>query len=216
MSLTSRRSRPLPRDTGLVRDARLFVIATEDTKAPKQYFSFFPSSRVHVEVLETTGGCSSPGHVVERLAKYAEAYQIGEDDQLWVLLDTDHWVEGSHKRGLIAALDTARQRGFRIAMSNPCFDLWLLLHHQAVTAADGIENCDAVGRRLRDPAVLGEFNKTRLKSEHYPYVAVTNAVRNARALEWQMGDAAGGFWPEKPGTRVFRLIEELRQAGVVL
>lgn len=212
MSLTSRKSRPLPRDVPVLRDARLFVVATEDTCAPKQYFSFFPHPRVHVKVLETQDGLSSPAHVVERLVAYANYYQIGEDDQLWALLDTDHWITGNHKPGLIASLNQAKERGYRVAMSNPCFDLWLLLHHEAVAAGHAFANGDAVTHAIR--AACGEFNKTQLKPHHYPPEQVANAVQRARALEPAVVDAETGFWPESAGTRVYLLIEQLRAAGL--
>src|SRR5438128_10391481 len=121
MTLIARRPRPTPRDEGKLRDTRLFVVATEGTYAPKQYFGFFSHPRIHMVVLETTEeGASNPNAVVYRLVYYAQEYQIGQDDQLWALLDTDHWIEGQHKAGLIGAIQDARQRGYRVAMSNPC------------------------------------------------------------------------------------------------
>jgi len=96
----------LPRVPGRRRDARLFVVATEDTYAPKQYFGFFQNPRLHVQVLETAiGTAQDPRAVVNRLISFAEQYQIAGDDQLWVLLDTDHWIQERHKGGLIQAIE---------------------------------------------------------------------------------------------------------------
>jgi hypothetical protein len=212
MPLTSRKSRPLPRHVPMLRDARLFIVATEDTCAPKQYFSFFPHPRVHVEVLETHDGLSSPAHVINRLIRYADLYQIGEDDQLWALLDTDHWISGNHKPNLIASLNEARQRGYHVAMSNPCFDLWLLLHQRAVMTGESLVNGNAVSEAIRQ--TLGEFNKTRLKPHNYLPEQVGHAVQRARALELEGVDAEAGFWPESTGSRVYLLIEQLRAAGL--
>ena len=55
MTLRHKRSRPLDRPE-LHRDARPFVIATEDTYASKQYFeesSIFRNPRIHVLALST-------------------------------------------------------------------------------------------------------------------------------------------------------------------
>ena len=196
----------------MFRDARLFVVATEDTCAPKQYFGFFPHPRVHVEVLETHDGHSSPAHVVNRLIAYAKDYQIEEDDQLWALLDTDHWVSGNHKAGLIAAIGQARGHGYRVAMSNPCFDLWLLLHHQAVERGHAFDDCATVGQTIRN--ARGVFNKYNLRPEHYPLPSVTEAIARAKALEPAGVDVVNDFWPESSGTRVYLLIEALRDAGL--
>ena len=212
MSLTSRRQRPIPRDAGKLRDTRLFVLATEDTYAPKQYFSFFRHPRIHVKVLETTDGISNPGAIVNRLISYAEEYQVGGDDQLWVLLDTDHWISGSHKAGLIKAIKAASERGYRVAMSNPCFDLWLLLHHEDIARGANFPNCNVVGERIK--ALKGEFNKTNLKEHHYEIGSAELAFIRAQALELELERAAADYWPETIGTRVWLLIHELKNAGL--
>lgn len=53
-----RRKRPLDRREAF-RDARLVVIASEDTYAVEQYFSGFSPCRVQYRVLSTTDACSS-------------------------------------------------------------------------------------------------------------------------------------------------------------
>jgi hypothetical protein len=196
------------------RDDRLFFVATEDTCAPKQYFDFLGQTRIHVFVLETPAGegHSSPEHVVGRLEEARKGYVLNEDDEYWLLLDTDHWVEPNHRKGLMTALGRARQQGFQIAISNPCFDLWLLLHHEDVAPAQVFDGCGEVGKRLRQ--VLGEFNKRCLKAEYYPADKVKEAVRRARSLE-KTPDQPEGFFPERTGTRVYRLVERLLQLRLV-
>lgn len=208
----ARPKQSLPRAPGKRRDARLVVVATEDTFAPRQYFRLFEHERLVVRVLPSEAGCSSPAHVVRRLIAFERDYQLKEDDQLWALLDTDHWIEPNHKKGLIETIGEARQRHYRIAMSNPCFDLWLLLHHEEVAMGTVFAGCDAVGTRIR--SLLGEYSKTNLKAEHYPLAKVFAAVERARALEaGLLEDAAADHWPENTGTRVFLLMEELKSVG---
>ena len=52
-----------------LRDDRIFVVATEDTYAPQQYFEKLSMPRVKVIVLSTPpgSGLCAPEHVVERL-----------------------------------------------------------------------------------------------------------------------------------------------------
>jgi hypothetical protein len=59
-----RKKRPLDRDGGALRDARLVVIASEDTLAVRDYFSRFRLRRVQFRILPTEGGRSAPQHVV--------------------------------------------------------------------------------------------------------------------------------------------------------
>ena len=56
-----------------VRDARLIVIATEDTKATVTYFktlispAYYQSSKVHVEILTREDTASSPERILQQL-----------------------------------------------------------------------------------------------------------------------------------------------------
>ena len=209
MSLIQRRARPIPRDVVTLRDARLFIVATEDRYAPKQYFGFFSHQRVHVEVLFTPPGQGAdPSSVLNRLISFDEQYEIGADDQLWVLLDTDHWITGNHQSGLIQAIEEARSRGYFIAMSRPCFDVWLLLHHDNVPAGVEYASGAEVAARIRE--MVGEFNKTNLKQEHYTPLQVQLALDRARALD--AGEV--GLWPEKTATRVYLLVDQLQRFGL--
>jgi hypothetical protein len=70
----NRSKRPLVRDHGEVRDATLFIVATEGEKTEKIYFSVFRSSRLKVRLLPTLDGKSSPNSVLERISEFQSAY----------------------------------------------------------------------------------------------------------------------------------------------
>jgi hypothetical protein len=213
MPLIQPRSRPFPRDTGLFREPRLFVLASEDRYAAKQYFDFFHRKNIHVEVLETPHGEGpDPSKVVARLVAYADKYQITEGDQFWALLDTDHWIDEGHRKNLIQAITDARLRGFSMAISNPCFDFWLLLHHEGPNQHWTFTRGKEVGARIRE--IMGEFNKTNLKAAHYPLDKVRSAIARAKLLESTLPEgAAADYWPQRLGSRVYRLMDELAAVG---
>lgn len=211
MSLVPRKPSVLGRSQRALRDDRMFVVATEDTYAPAQYFRVIQESRVVIRVLPSDDNRSAPQHVVDRLKG---AYQTGveaghilEGDEFWVLLDTDHWVRGQHVAGLLEALRQARQAGFKIAVTNPCFELWLLLHQEDVAAGTEFAECAAVEARLR--LVLGGYNKRNLKTAQFPRDTIAAAVRRARSLE-SNPDSPAGPWPEKAGSRIYQLIEAIQ------
>lgn len=179
----SRQERVLPslgRAARRERDDRIFVVATEDTYVPKQYFEALALSRVRVLVLETRDKDSAPSQVVERLrAAFDHATlrkERAEADEFWVLVDTDHHFAPNHTRGTVMALDAARQRGFGIAVSNPCFEVWLVLHHE--DCVEPFAHADDVCARLR--ARLGSYNKTRLDSTHFTLSGARSAITRAR------------------------------------
>lgn len=153
-----RKKRPLDRDSGLLRDANLIVIASEDTYAAKAYFARFRTRRTKFIVLPTEDGRSSPGAVLQRLDEFKAKYATEENDQFWLCIDQDHWAESAHIGTLIQVLRHCADKQFGIAISNPCFELWMLLHFESPDP----ESCRCaadVMHRLKD--LFGGYNKTK-------------------------------------------------------
>jgi hypothetical protein len=199
MSLFDRKPRPIPtrdKDPNSLRDDRLFIVACDDTYAPQQYFAFFRLTRVKIHVVPTLDGTSAAEHVLNRLL----SFDYGEGDERWMLLDTDHVTQGTHLPGFLRALQAAATQGVNVALSKPCFELWLLLHHESETAVSALKNAREVEEALR--AQLGEYNKTNLKEEHYPQSSVVNAIERAERLDLSV---EGGDIPNSNATRVYQL-----------
>lgn len=203
MSLISRQPRPLIRDTESLRDDRLFIIACDDTYAPKQYFDFFRIPRIQVNVVETPKEetTSHAIYVLSRLQKYKEKHQVDDDDELWMLLDTDHCIKEGHLTSFIQAIGDAKEQGIKVALSRPCFEIWLLLHHVDESAVISIKNARETEIALRE-ALAGQYNKTNLKSEHYSLSAVREAYLKAKKLDKTV---SGGDIPNANTSRVYLL-----------
>jgi hypothetical protein len=164
MALTSRRSRPLDRGVAHLRDTRLLIIAAEGRETERQYFAMFRSTRVQVKVLSADDNRSAPEYVLERLRQFRDEYQLGEGDALWLMLDVDRWGD----KKLAAIAQQATTSGFGLAVSHPCFEVWLLFHFsdQVPRAA----KCAEVERTLRE-AIGGSYGKTRLEEARFrPFV----------------------------------------------
>lgn len=196
MSLIERKPRPVSRDTGHFRDDRLFIVACDDTFAPKQYFDFFRIPRIQIHVVPTLDGSSAAKHVLDRLL----AVQHDDDDERWLLLDLDHYGTGRHLQSLTATMAEARRQGVNVALNKPCFELWLLLHHVDESAVTGLADANDVERRLR--SALGQYNKTRLRSIDFPINSVYEACLRAERLD---NTVAGGDIPARNTTRVYRI-----------
>jgi hypothetical protein len=171
-----RKKRPLDRKAKPVRDASLVVIASEDRYAVRQYFDFFESSRIQFRVLETQDGKSAPEHVLNRINEYIEEFEIGEGDTFWVVCDCDHWTEPNHIQNLTRVLQECRQKDIQVALSNPCFDLWLLLHFADFPTED-VSTCNEVANRLR--AAAGGYDKTKVYNLPIDDEKVSAAVKRA-------------------------------------
>jgi hypothetical protein len=192
------RTKLLSRETN-ARDAWLCIIATEGARTEKQYFAMFQNERVRVEVLATDAdNKSSPQHVLNRIALFKEQYDFGEKDQLWLMIDRDRWPIENLKdvcRG-------AREESIGLAISNPCFEVWLLLHHRDMEVEE--LNCKAVEAQLRDQ--LGGYKKTNLNADLFrPYIS--EAVRRAKDLDTD----TASHWPVVPGTRVYKVVQNFPQ-----
>ncbi len=177
---------------------RLIVVAAEGHATEEQYFSMIDSTRVQVKVLSTgEDHQSAPEYVLERLKGFRGEYELAGEDERWLMLDVDRW--GDAKLSRVAR--EANSTGFGLAVSNPCFEVWLLLHH-AETVAQAAR-CDEVEGWLRE-ALGGSFNKSRLTLERFkPHIE--GAVRRARAAD----DRPRSRWPAKTGTHVYRVFENI-------
>lgn len=118
-----------------VKSSRLIVIAAEGRATENIYFEAMRqelcASNVQLVVLNREDDNSSPANVHRQLKAFIDEYNIQDDDQLWVVIDRDDWKE----KMLADVAQLCQQNdNLRFCMSNPCFELWLILHLENVTA----------------------------------------------------------------------------------
>lgn len=119
--------------------------------------------------------------------------------------DAEHWLvfDDDRRPGTRDVVSEAAAAGIRVAVSNPCFELWLLLHHQDQTANMGAE---AAQRAWRDVAGPGkDIVATDLDDlvERLP-----DACRRAQALDRKHAQD-GSPEASNPSSGVWRLIARL-------
>jgi hypothetical protein len=205
--LISRKKRPLDRDESTHRDARLIVIATEGSKTEQIYFRLFGSSQVKVLVIPSKNGKSSPDHVLDNLRKFVDEFQIGLEDELWVVVDRDAWKIAMLKKVASHCFNS----GYHLAVSNPTFELWLALHLDAPIPVS--PDADSLEEHLKQQ--LGGYNKSKYNPE--PFLPGVDAACQ-RALA--MDKTPLSRWPHTTGTRVYKLLNSIlntsRQKGAVI
>lgn len=195
-----RKPRPLNRDEGVVRDARLVVIASEDRYAVKNYFDRFRPKRVQFRVLPTEDGNSSPESILQRLNEFCAEFQIGPGDELWYCGDLDHWAESNHISTLTSVMAQCRQKGYFVALSNPCFELWLLLHFSDLPYV--IEKCDQVTDELR--RLANGYSKRGGCGTPLSKEMIEQALRRSVEIDEGTTDI-----PKSPTTRVHKILKTL-------
>jgi hypothetical protein len=55
-------------------------------------------------------------------------------DQVWCVFDVEYGVDQQARDGLDEAVDNARRSAIDTAVSNPCFEFWLLIHQESSSA----------------------------------------------------------------------------------
>lgn len=124
------------------RDSRLFVIATEGAKREVSYFEYLvrENQRIKVKVLSPGGSeenKSSPKWVLDRASRFVEEFGLAENDQLWLVIDVDRWPEETlHELGK----ECLKVKSWNLAISNPCFEVWLMLHYFEIDKSD-VKTC---------------------------------------------------------------------------
>ncbi len=182
------------------RDATLFVIATEGRETEKQYFTMFHDSRIKIEVLPTgDDDKSAPQYVLQRLDGFIEKYDLTSDDTLWLMVDVDRWP----KRNMSEICRQARQKQYSLAISNPCFEVWLYLHFDDLDPSD--TKCKDFEARLR--AKFGSYNKSNLNLALFKDY-IEDALQRAKNLH----PSHRQNWPPTPGSHVYRVVEMLLKA----
>jgi hypothetical protein len=202
-----RKKRPLDRSTNVVRDASLIVIASEDKYAVRQYFDFFRSTKIQFKVLETEDGKSAPEHILGRLDDYMKEFDIGEGDEFWFVSDCDHWIKAGHIKNLVRVIQECRQKGIQVALSNPCFELWLLLHFVDFPPGDAI-TCAEVENLIRK--AVGSYDKTRIFNLPIDHESVISAVKRAAGNIPPSSEI-----PDRPHTGVHRIIQQLLDRRII-
>ena len=201
------------------RDARLIIIASEGKDTERIYFKAlakeYTNPRVHVHILERSEAeqnNSSPEHVLKQLNDYKEQYALEADDELWLVVDKDRWTEAmlSH-----VATECAQDNYMHMALSNPCIELWLLLHLVDISILTHEEHLQWLENR-RKSKNTDPYLKVRLRQEMGSYhesaydasmliANVETAIEQAKTLDKNLADR----WPQTLGTRVYLLAESV-------
>ena len=157
--------------------------------------------RVKIEVARQHGVPTTLVRIAKEYKNEATAEAAGEKDDnlaydsVWCIFDVDdHPAVGE-------ASEMARDNGIRLAISNPCIELWLLLHF---SENPGMQHRDTITERLKGH--VPEYDK---HVDYATYAAgYSQAVTRARRMDQ---DAREAQEPHRnPTTGVYELTELIR------
>lgn len=194
MSWLELEDRPAP-----FRKATKYVVVVEDERTGGYwYFTELPRRghlpRPQAVVLEVRHpddpSHSAPQHLVDTAASYALKHQLRDFDELWLVFDEDR------HHGTNQALQDAGEAGWHVALSRPCFEVWLQLHLVEAPTGTTSQEAKRAWGRLRHAHDRPEWP--------FEQADILRAIDRARARD------TGHTWPaEPPSTHVHRLTERL-------
>lgn len=185
------------------RDASLVLIVAEG-KREEAYFRFFQnkSKRLILKIVDQEEDRSAPGHFLDRLRNFLEAEEITieSEDQVWFVLDVDNWPRTSLNT-LFSACE--QESNWHIAISNPCFEVWLLFHFKSNPGDPA--TCQELKRRLHSITLGGSAahqcgpfieqalerakQADRNKQSHFPDTMQTKVYKIADVILQKLGPA---------------------------
>ncbi|MCU0664787.1 MAG: RloB family protein, partial [Myxococcota bacterium] len=161
--------------------------------------------RLRVIVIEKTDKNTPVQLIEEAIAKKKSA---PEGDYFWVVYDRENEKKYPAKLHVNARVK-ANKHGVGIALSNVCFEVWILLHYQTGVAA--YHSCDdLIAKSDLRKKHIPSYEKTQQNLFDVLADKVENARQNAERLNKSTRDAAEPKWtrPDQlnPYTDVHKLL----------
>ncbi len=182
---------------------RRLLIVCGGARTEKDYFDAlkdkYRNSAVTVKIRTDT---RSPLHVVETAAEIFESTD-DDFDECWAVFDVDAFGQKKAFSGaasnLTQSISVARKRSVNLAISNPCFEYWLLLHF--CDHAAHLVDYKSVRDKIKP--YVPNYDKSGIKISDY-FQGVSEAI--ARAKKRDEGQQPPG---KNPNTAVWRVVTQM-------
>ena len=192
------------------REAKSIYIFCEGAKREYQYFRYFKEidSRINVEIYKLHPHEDNSPLGLLRIAEECielnavnpkPKYSFQENDEVWIILDTDKDKDDSRKPQITQILNKCKKTiGWFLAQSNPCFEVWLFYHlSNEKPTFENSEIC-ANWKKLVNSSIKGGFD-----SRKHP-IYIESAILNAE----NVFESKDGF-PTVGSTELFTLSKSI-------
>ncbi len=186
---------------------RKIVIVCEGEKTEINYFNGFKTRGSGVEIIPVHGRCTDPKSIVDFAEKRRESrwdIDPSKGDGLWCVFDVDE----NENHDLKNASEHAKTKNIQIALSNPCIELWFLLHYCQIWSQ--ISRGDAK-KRLK--TFMRDYEKNK-RINHLLEDKLAKAINNAKKLNEKYEREGIDLVSKEsnPSSQIFQLIEFIRNS----
>jgi hypothetical protein len=212
---------PLIRQGGFLDAEKLFILSFEGSVSEKKYFIDFRNSEwfndsglIEVIPLKRPKNAGTDPISVKNLLKKAKSeFRFKPTDEFWLIIDRDHW-ENIHNINFANLVQECKnENNFYLAMSNPCFEIWLLLHLKDIdefssTEKQQIFDNPKIGSKKHYidkviEAIQGRgYDKSPNPRVYLPNIKI--AIQRAKDLNINDED-----YPTQLGSHIYKIIEKL-------
>ncbi|MDO5148210.1 MAG: RloB family protein [Oscillospiraceae bacterium] len=184
----------------------VIYIICEGSETEIRYFKKFRSRECNIDIVPIPSQYKSADKLVQKsLATIGyNPYYPDEGDIVWCVFDRDDNSDAI----LMKAKQTAVKEGYKIAFSNPSFEIWFLLHFSNQTTP--LENCESVVNQLKKKGKLEQYEKNKEVYEQLKSlqeVAIERAKKRMYELQEEHIEIISR--ESNPVTTVFELVEYL-------
>ena len=212
---------PLVRKGGFLEAEKMFVLSYEGKISEKKYFEDFRNSELFndsglIEIISLkrpTNRGSDPISVKKLLLEAKKEYRFKDTDEFWLIIDRDDWEEIHNHNFDELVEDCKKENNFFLAMSNPCFEIWLILHLKDINEFDEAEKIKIMSNEKISNSknyidkVLSEIQGRSYNKRPNPRIfspLTKTAIDRAKGLDNENQD-----YPKQLGTHIYKLIEKL-------
>ena len=195
--------KPLKRVTGRRRELRTIVVFCEGKRSEPDYViglkrlpGVADNTALDVVIHPEQG---APLTLVEMAVRRQSDPEV---DECWCLFDVE-WPQ--NHPNLDAAVALAAANGIHLAVSNPCFEIWLILHHKDHSRFD---TTDAVERLSR---TFDKRKGKRIDADLYMPLR-KEASRRAAVLDKRHAADGKRFPRDNPSSGMYRFLAALERA----
>jgi hypothetical protein len=196
------------RQAGKRQQAIILIVCEGKETEPRYFRALRVAFRIHelrVEVVPGSDGRGAPGRMLRTALQHQKALDLdlSSDDEAWCVFDTEQ--EGTHA-DLRDVIERAAQARVQLAISNPAFEYWYLLHYECTDRpfTDAAEVCDQLRR------YLPQYTKTMsafacVKDRTETALANVEVLRKRSEVNWERCP--------NPSTAVDRLVQRILRAA---